>query len=603
MRRMIRLEKAGSERGSALVWALLISFVIAASSFVFATLSRSANDMAELHRHEAEAEAMSAAAADSGVQAIEFAYAANTAVPEQGVVDLDGQAAEYTITAVDDESTVVDELGLAGFQQLYRVEGRATSGRSQGSTRVVVSARRIPLFQFAMFFENDMNFSRPPAMTVRGRVHANGRIFAKTDSSLKFDTNYFGAVGGFFGSNLNGAPGPGTVSPEIRRWVEDPWDPLELKEYFPFPCKSAMDLLGIPSANGYDSDFAGYDANHDGDFLDTGDWMPFLPGSIEGTSPPDLYLGDGDGHTMRTGEGGLGELSVPPIESLAMFTPGGSGNYEWDSTSGTYVEVAAGTGTHSKGNYHDAAGLSIISKADGTWRAYDANGVDVTAAVTASITPISLYDARQAEGTGQKVKVTRIDVSKLNTSGYFPANGLLYLGGYGAGTGADALGFELYKGSKLNGPLTVVTPNSLYVTGDYNTNVKKPAAVIADAVNVLSNAWNNSKNPGNLPNAANTTYNMSIVTGDVDEIATGAFQGGAMNVLRRHEKWTGFTETVNGAIVCMFRSQYATGTYHNDTDYFRPPNRLWNFDLSLETKENLPPFTPQSIDVAPVVSW
>jgi hypothetical protein len=592
-----------ARRGTVLVWALLISFVIATSSFVFATLSRSSSEMAELHRRETEAQALSAAAADFAVQAIEDAYEGNMPVPESGEVEIDGQMVAYSITAEDDEATVVDEKGLNAFQQVFRVEGRATVGRSQENTRTVVRAQRIPIFQFALFFENDMNFSRPPDMTVRGRVHSNSRIFVKTEGPLRFDTNYFGAVGGYYGSNLNGAPGPGTVSPLMRRWVEDPWDASEIVEYFELPCKTKMDSLGIPTANGYDSDFVGWDDNSDGDFLDSDDWLPFLPGSIDGTSAPDMYLGDGDGHTLRTGAGGLNELAVPGIESIAMFTTGGALDHEWDVSTSSYVEVAPGTGTHGKGGYHAAADLSIITKPDGTWKAYDGNGTDVTSSLTSIVTPTQMYDARQADGNGKKIQLTSIDLKALNSSGYFPANGLLYMGGYGAGTSTNALGFELKQCKELLGPLTVVSENSVYIRGDYNTTAKKPAAVIADAVNLLSNAWNNSKTPGNLPTASNTVYNLSVVTGDVDEISTGFFQGGAMNVLRRHERWTTYDETINGSIVCMFRSKYATGRYRNDGDYFRPPDRFWNYDQMLDSKDSLPPFTPQSIEVTPVVSW
>ncbi len=330
--------------------------------------------------------------------------------------------------------------------------------------------------------------------------------------------------------------------------------------------------------------------------------MPFGPGAVEQWGPPDFYAGTGSGHTVQTEEHGLGTLVVPEIESFDMYTAGGQQDQEWDALADAYVSVPAGTGTHSKGAYHAQADLSIISWPDGSWKAYDILGTDVTSDVAPAVTATSLYDARQAEGSGQRVQLTSIDVAALGSTGRFPTNGLLYMGGYGAGTGTDALGFRVENGSELPGDLTVVSPNSVYVQGDYNTVNKKPAAVIADAVNLLSNAWDDSKTSGNLPSASSTTYNCSFVTGDVEEVG-GVFQGSCMNALRRHERWSSRTEKIVGSIVCMFRSRYATGTYSNSGDYFRPPRRDWNYDTDLNSFANLPPFTPYSIEVSDVVSW
>ena len=200
------------------------------------------------------------------------------------------------------------------------------------------------------------------------------------------------------------------------------------------------------------------------------------------------------------------------------------------------------------------------------------------------------------------VPITSIDMKELGKSGHFPSNGILFVGGYGAGTGTDALGFELHDGKKLEDDLTVISPNSLYIRGDYNKDGKKSAAVIADAINLLSNDWDNSKGPGDLPGAKDTTYNMSVVTGDVEEVG-GKLQGTAMNVLRRHEDWTGDKEKINGSIATLFRSQYATGDFQVGGDYYRPPKREWEFDEDLADIANMPPSTPMSVEVTDVVAW
>ena len=86
-----------------------------------------------------------------------------------------------------------------------------------------------------------------------------------------------------------------------------------------------------------------------------------------------------------------------------------------------------------------------------------------------------------------------------------PANGILYAAANEKESNPNKEdGIRLVNGSKLPSQgLTVVSENPVYVQGDYNTKDKNgnlrtaltpltdliPAAVMADAVTVLSNNW------------------------------------------------------------------------------------------------------------------
>lgn len=608
MRILRPVHVAPARRGAMLIWAMLVSIVIASASYIFATLGRSASDMAELHARRVQANALSEAAVAEAIDAIEAAYDASGEVPESGTVVIDGLEATYTVEEAEPEQRLVNDNGMAVFRTTFRVTGTATVRGTQETFKTMVNAERVPLFQFAMFSQNDMDFLRVATMTIKGRVHSNGRILIATHNQLTFNTNYVGAAGGIYGTTLVPGSGlgkdyEGSVSPLIRKWVDDPYDATYAEKYYELLCKDALDAMGIWSTGGYDSDFDGHDDDGDGGYDGWDDLLPFSPGVVAGTSADDFYIGPGDGFTLKTGSEGLSEMVVPSIDNLAMFTETKGGDYEWDGTSDTYVEVTPGTGTHGMGVYHEQAGLSILGQPDGTWKAYDGAGLEITDKLTDAVTTSSMYDARQAEGTGEKIHVTKIEMDKLNASGYFPPNGLLYLAGYGAGTGAEALGFQLFDGKELKGDLTVVSPNSVYVQGDYNTTSSKAAAVIADAVNLLSNAWDGKKTPGSLPTASDTEYHMAVVTGDVDDVATGLYQGGPHNSLRRHENWTGKKETFVGSLVTLFRSQYATADFGLNGDFYKPPTRVWSYDEKFNSIDNLPPFTPQSISVEPLVIW
>lgn len=157
--------------------------------------------------------------------------------------------------------------------------------------------------------------------------------------------------------------------------------------------------------------------------------------------------------------------------------------------------------------------------------------------------------------------------------------------------------------------LTVVTPDPLYVLGNYNANGPSlnnganvantaPAALIGDAITVLSPSWSDSYSLANKtatnPNgraATATTVNAATFEGIVPSTGNN-YSGGVENFLRLLENWSGKTLTYNGSIVVMFPSQYATNNWVYG-GYYTAPNRAWAFDVNFMSQGGLPPLTPQ----------
>jgi len=266
------------------------------------------------------------------------------------------------------------------------------------------------------------------------------------------------------------------------------------------------------------------------------------------------------------------------------------------------VQVASGTGDYAPGYYNSQAGLKVITYANGTWKAFNAAGADVSAPAAPAISIKSMYDARQAGGSTSKIKVTQIDIAKLATTGLYPANGLLYAANYGEGTGLSAKGVRLVNGSTLPNKLTVATPDPMYIWGDFNTTAEKPAAVICDAFNLLSNAWNDSKVKGSLPAASNTTYNVAVVTGNTETVGS-AYNGGLENLPRFHENWDGKTSTIKGSFVKPWFSQYGTAPWVYGGDRYTAPARNWSYNAAFNNVANLPPYTPMAVTAQDIVSW
>ena len=131
----------------------------------------------------------------------------------------------------------------------------------------------------------------------------------------------------------------------------------------------------------------------------------------------------------------------------------------------------------------------------------------------------------------------------------------------------------------------MASENPVYVLGNYNSNSGDPfwenqnagdiphsaAAVIADAVTLLSNSWTdlndmaNTTNLGNR-NATDTYYRMAIAsgknmnfpqpTGGGNDFGT---DGGVHNFLRYVE--AGPTLYYRGSLISLYYSEYATGIF------------------------------------------
>jgi hypothetical protein len=178
------------------------------------------------------------------------------------------------------------------------------------------------------------------------------------------------------------------------------------------------------------------------------------------------------------------------------------------------------------------------------------------------------------------------------------------------------------------GGFTVASENPVYVYGNYNSDGSDPfwgtannpvpaqtthsaAAIIADAVTVLSNQWSdsnsmqNSTSPGNRKATAPAYYRAAIAGGKNIPFPQpnwgGVGQdfgtdGGLHNFLRYLENWS-TTLNYAGSLVSMYYSEYNTGTFKCCTTVYSPPTRKYYFDVLFLNPNNLPPATPMFQDV------
>jgi hypothetical protein len=253
----------------------------------------------------------------------------------------------------------------------------------------------------------------------------------------------------------------------------------------------------------------------------------------------------------------------------------------------------------------------------------------------------SIQDNREGAAMG----ITTLDVSKLTTANGGVTNGvswatnafngIVYINDTSATTNRNPDGTinatQVKRGIKvINGSsipisggtgLTIASPNPVYLQGDFNTGgtgtavpsnnsanlnsdgtykdpnnppapqvsgyARAPAAIIADAVNILSSSWLDA-NSGTVPAAASTTVNAAIVSGNVPTNMYGdkGYSGGAENFPRFLEDWGNKTFTYYGSMVELYQSNQSIGEWGKDNVY-SPPTRAWYFDSNFKTSPPL----------------
>ena len=176
--------------------------------------------------------------------------------------------------------------------------------------------------------------------------------------------------------------------------------------------------------------------------------------------------------------------------------------------------------------------------------------------------------------------------------------------------------------------LTIASENPVYVQGNFNAcgaataacaangfgptnDAHRSAAIIADAVTLLSRNWNDLRsfnsphNPANRQ-AATTWWRMAVISGkglnfphpNNGEFANFGSDGGAHNFMRFLEAWPGGS-AVNymGSLVSFYINRQATGTWKCCVNVYTPPPRTAFFDAEFLTPSLLPPRTPMFRDV------
>lgn len=477
--------------------------------------------------------------------------------------------------------------GLSAQEYRYSVFSRAinSQNRPEAILEMRFRSRLVPMFQFAAFYNKDLEILPGRNMRLDGPVHTNGDLYLNSGETLEINGQITTAEDLYRGRKNDGSACNGTVN------VLDP-------------------------------------SNH-------------------------TAINCGSGRTQVTNTSPWNGMIQTQVETLTVPEPD-----ELDPSPGaTYFNQADLRIVY---NISVTPRVIEVRNSDNT-----VNSTATTALLACTGTVTNGANTNRAVGVGQffnrrenrQIELLEIDVrgllncvhNNVATVGGGRAlddstqGGLVWhftVLGPNAGPTNSNYGVRLRNGSTLSSSvsgaptirgLTIVSDQALYVQGNFNgtydggtdsdgfptvssafqadpqtdTSSWRPAAFLADSINILSNAWNNDQAnaascSSNGPDASNTVIQAAFLSGTDTTGGTegtagwgGAYNGGLENYPRLHEDWGSATLTYRGSFVSLNRPRNVNGSWGSQC--YGVPTRDWRYDNRFDNAANLPPLSPRFV--------
>jgi hypothetical protein len=428
--------------------------------------------------------------------------------------------------------------GLRGWTTTYRIA--STARQASGSNPISaglfqeVQTASIPIFQFAIFYNLDLEFHSMTEMNVRGRVHSNKDIYTYPSETTTFWEDVT-AVGNFIKTRKPGDPDYST-------------SPAKGKIYYKKRHDAKVASLTLPIGTNNS------------------------PAAVREVLLPPATAELTTSAISRERYINKAELVIlvnnSSVEAYAKAP------YSATKYSLSWAELAFLVKTNI--SFTDQREGKVIKATEidvGKIQAWALANINVGNALGIGKAPnlIYVYDQRTLPSS-------QLAAVRLTNARILPSRGLTV-----------ATPNPLYVLGHFN------QENTSHL-GTSNTTYTKPASLIADAVTVLSSGWKDSESAMDYTErrAENMTVNAAVLTGIVETSkALDIYSGGAHNLLRFLEDWSSRTLTYNGSMVVLFNSVRASKPFKQPGEYYHPPERNINFDQNFTSGAKLPPGTPE----------
>ena len=679
----LRNDRRGFALEATLMVMLLISVLLAAAVLGAVTTTRTTSmDYRNSRVFYAAEAATEAIMGDLGVY-MEDGYlspeelAALTPPTLEGF-SFDSFAVTKTGDAVTETITDGSFAGLYALTQMVEIYSEARDA-TDNSSAIIISAKAqaIPIFQFGVFFEKDLEATNGPPMTFSGWVHSNGNIYLSSNNAWYKDAittpNEM-----YHDRKDNHSVYDGVyIDDAYGTEVQLLFDSRTHTDWNSFRARSDQDFDNRLKTNAYEVDSLkvplppGVGAEEvmrprEGDDTDTEKRAKFAWKAdmyavidLENLTQRQSVCPSAGSKVPDEVSGNPGVVGLQPVEAGVKITFKIGENCGWKVGANFEVEVYGDgaliwSGTENSVSSSCTFNVTIPTTADELEVKIIDNGGSPFAGsafwhnlqqLIAGTTPWPTITVTRPTGKVVPNPDDMCDIFKWEWSNFFDGRegnmrdvvnfNVMALSMWAAGA-TDRVAEVIYieikaptaiggwsasakamlddntldpavrvvNGSVLPNRMTVATDWPLYVRGDYNALAWKPAALVGDAITILSTAWVDADHKVQVVqklNAAETEVWAAILAGHSatpcdHEVPpcpggyTDFYGGGIENFPRFLEKWSGVQFIYRGSLVSLDVAQRATGTWNGT--YYSPPVRDWQFDTRFEDPSNLPPGTP-----------
>ncbi len=410
--------------------------------------------------------------------------------------------------------------GLTAYVQKYRVTSTATRTGTSNSATVVVDTQDnlIPLFQFGIFYQNDLEKLPGPNMTFTGgRIHSNANIYVGSGagSTLSVDSKVTSA-GNIYNKRLD----DGTIPPGAVQFKDGSG------------VYQAMNPTGGPILDSTNPNWATDSQTR---------WGGNVKSAVHGIQPLNLPLPTSN-----------------PLDLIQRGLPGDSqqlkdARFYW--TAG--VRIIDGTAVNQSGSPVALPANTLTLKTFYDWREQKTVQVrEVDMGLLGSASPNGVvYISETQQGGGVLNAVRLVNGATLPSGGLTVAsdNPVYIKGDYNTGA--------------TPAPAAIVSDTTIILSNSWIDSNSTPPGSTPDT-SLLSNRV-----------ATNTTVNGAIMTGRHQTAGT-QYSGGVENFPRFLENWSTSTFTYSGSLVNLWYSQQATGNWLYGGNVYQAPTRNWSYGMN-----------------------
>ena len=516
-----------------------------------------------------------------------------------------------------------DFAGLVSYNQEIDLRVAATNPvGDRGEVVITANAQAVPVYQFGVFYDKDLEIHPGAQMTLEGWVHSNAKIYVSsgaltflsqvtmTDSLVFQRKSHNERIAGVRIANTAGTPivltfdNRGTTFQQFIDYSQTIYDSrvravphgvagLRL----PLPAGSPASTLTRPRLATDNTQIKSVKYAWKADLVLRVNMAP------AGTAGSNMYRHDQAGHICNS-LGGLG--------SGASHPSNGSGNINatWQRDSASFNALPDSLSCKSIFKWNPTTGAAASPTQQPT---QFRDGRENVRVYSLDIDMAQLRAWVNGSWAARHASVIYVEFYNVPL-GYYPAVRIV--------NGAQLPGAEPTPTPRAPYGLTIATHAPLYVKGDFNyvsanPSYWKPAALVSDALIFQSAAWNDATNGGNYGDnpavqlnaggftSPNTMYVYAAVSAGhsatvCDWQASGCsgvypanYGGGLESFPRFLENWSSATLQFRGSLTSFYESTQANlRSWASSTAYYSAPVRDWRFDTRFQDPNNHPPGTP-----------